>query len=112
MIEKNRHGSVPEGLSHDPYIGRCFCEARPNQTDRVVHEFAIFGRIRGLRLLTVTFFGKHGRKSHVGAKINEHDGYETSFTRDTIRPDDVPGSSDLPLHFERYAAALGQRSKD
>jgi hypothetical protein len=45
-------------------------------------------------------------------KDNEHDGYKSSFTGDNIGPDDVPGGSDVPLHFKRNASALGQRSKD
>jgi hypothetical protein len=39
---------------------------------------------------------------------NEHDDYTTSFTSDAIRLDDLPGSSDLPVHFEGNVAALGQ----
>jgi hypothetical protein len=34
------------------------------------------------------------------------------FGSDDIRLDDLPGSSDIPVHFERNAAALGEGSKD
>ena len=40
-------------------------------------------------------------------KANEHDDYKTSFRSDDIRPDGLPGSSDIPLHFERNAAGIG-----
>jgi hypothetical protein len=45
-------------------------------------------------------------------KTNGRDGYKAYFAANDIRLDDLPGSSDVPVHFERNAAALGQRSKD
>jgi len=89
IIEKNFRCSAPEGLSQDPYIERCFCEWRTNQADRLVHDFAIFGRISDLQLLMAIFSANMPQIACWG-KTNEHDGYKTSFTRDNIKPDDVP----------------------
>ena len=66
IIEKNFRCSVPEGLSQDPYIERCFLRIGPNQTDRLVHDFAMFGRISGLPLVTVVFFGNMATNRMLG----------------------------------------------
>src|SRR5215470_3098599 len=112
MIEKNRHCSVPEGLSHDPYIESVFLriEAESNRSrgSRLRHLWP------NQRFTTSNghIFRPTWPQIACWGKINEHDCYKTSFTRDSVRPDDVPGSSDIPLHFKRNAASLGQRSED
>ena len=71
----------------------------------MVHDFAIFSRISDLQLLMAIFSANMPQIACWG-KTNEHDGYKTSFTSDDIRLDDLPGSSNIPVHFENNAAAL------
>ena len=49
----------------------------PNQTDRLVHEFAIFGKSAVYDLKQPYFCGKQAQIAYWEGKTNEYDGYKT-----------------------------------
>jgi len=63
--------SVPEGLSQDPYIEVFLQIVGPNQTDRLVHEFAIFGKSAVYDLKQPYFCGKQAQIAYWEEKTNE-----------------------------------------
>jgi len=52
------------------------------------------------------------RKSHVWGQAMNTTVTGHLLQATTIRLDDLPGSSDVPVHFERDAAALGPRKTE